>query len=150
MHRLMQVQYARTIVHPEQGPVAATGLIVPYEGLAYGWARISDEARGSGLGLTRAFMSCLVHARFALPHLRQVRVEVSIDRPEYLRWIKMLGFESESIKREAGPRGQDLVEFVLWIRESRLLLRRRRRTTSRCGVTTLAGRRTSASTTAVS
>lgn len=72
-------------------PVACAGLVEVWEGRAYAWAILSDNAGPYMLPLTREIRSKLDAAPF-----RRIEMAVDADFDAGARWAEMLGFRCET------------------------------------------------------
>ena len=83
----------------------------PCSGSAQCWSVISDDARGNGLGLTKAIKKMIddfAHSN----NIGSMQAVVKPQIQENIRWIELLGFYFESTMVKAGPDGVDLAMYV--------------------------------------
>ena len=71
--------------------MACAGLVEVWEGRAYAWAILSDNAGPYMLPLTREIRSKLAAAPF-----RRIEMAVDADFDAGARWAEMLGFRCET------------------------------------------------------
>lgn len=87
-------------------PVACGGVIPAGGGVVGCWTIISDNVRGQGLALTRKTKFLLADAMRCYDAHRAQMIVVP-GKKEYMRWAKLLGFETEGLLRQATHDKQD-------------------------------------------
>lgn len=83
-------------------PVASAGLVELWEGRAYAWAMLGEDAGPWMRRITRAICSRLEEARY-----RRVEMAVDAGFGAGCRWAHLLGFELEALARAYMPGGRD-------------------------------------------
>jgi len=101
-----------TLINEANKVVAVMGLIILHEGVAGVWAVISDDARGHGIAVTR-YARKLIKRWIHNYVLHRIQTVVRVDREEYKRWIRLIGFEYESTMRKVSPDKRDMECYVL-------------------------------------
>lgn len=101
-----------SLVNEKDEVVAVMGFILFHEGVGAVWAVISDDARGHGIAVTR-YAKTLLKRWINDYGLFRVQALVRVDRPEYKRWIKLLGFDYESTMRKVTPDRRDMECYAL-------------------------------------
>ena len=107
--------YARALL-ADDVPVAVIGICPRWQGVCYGFAILSDEARSQHkLSMTREAQRWL---RFAEETLGMRRIEAAIEPCDRaaIEWVEMLGFEPEGVMSQFGPGG--VGDFILYARLS--------------------------------
>lgn len=87
--------------------VACAGLAFMSEGVYRIWAHISDDARGYGKKMIK-FMREVLKTVYAKLGIHRITALVRGDRPEYARFIELMGFEYEGTMRQAAPNKTDI------------------------------------------
>lgn len=82
--------YARTAMHNGR-PLACAGVVEVWQGRAYAWALLAEDAGPFMLPITRAIRSVLDGAPF-----RRVEMAVDADFAAGRRWAELLGFDCET------------------------------------------------------
>lgn len=88
-------------------PAAVAGIMNGGPGIGMLWAFVSDDARGHGKKIVKFIRPKL---DFAFKEMRYHRLQaiVRVDRPEYQRFIELLGFEKEGLMKKAAFNQDDL------------------------------------------
>jgi RimJ/RimL family protein N-acetyltransferase len=94
-------------VWDDDEPVAAMGIIPAYKHVGGVWAVITDGARGHGFELTRYAQNLLILMMRNM-NMHRVQAFVKKEKPEYVRWAKLLGFEVEGVMRKGTPEQRDM------------------------------------------
>ena len=89
-------------------PIACAGLIELWQGRAYAWAYIGEQARGHWHTVHRAVRDVVRGARWA-----RVEMAVEVRDPGAKRWAAPLGFDFEGVARKWTTDGRDV---EIWAR----------------------------------
>lgn len=88
-------------------PICCGGLIRAWEGRAYAWALLDQDAGPHMVPLTRGIRSLLDRAGW-----RRIEMAVDAEFPEGARWARLLGFRHEVRARKFLANGNDADIFV--------------------------------------
>jgi hypothetical protein len=83
-------------------PVACAGMVELWEGRAYAWGLIGEDAGPWMRRITRAIRSALGSAGY-----RRVEIAVDAQFGAGCRWAHLLGFELEALAKAYMPNGRD-------------------------------------------
>jgi len=87
--------------------LGCAGFVMECDGVATFWGFFSEECRGHGVMIFKA--SCQKIKDFmSTNNIRRLQATCRTDRPEYNRFITMLGFSFEGCLRNAAPNGNDI------------------------------------------
>ena len=89
----------------EDRPLLVFGIINAAPGVGTLWAYISDDARGHGVAMVK-FGRARMDEAFEIMKYNRVQAVVRTDRPEYERFIELLGFEKEGTMRNGSVGGE--------------------------------------------
>ena len=92
-------------------PIACGGIVHVGGGIGVVWVQVTDEARGYGLKLCR-FARTAVRIVFEDMKFHRIQATVRADRPEYMRWAELMGFECEGLMKKAAPDKTDLFLYA--------------------------------------
>jgi len=90
--------------------IGCAGYVKECDGVATFWGFFSEDTRGHGRTIIK-------YARHTLEQigefweLRRIQAAVRADRPEYRRFIEMLGFEYEGCLKKAAANGEDVLMY---------------------------------------
>ena len=91
--------------------VGCAGVMIPWSGLGYAWAVVTDAARQSPRAIHRATREHL--DQIIREHgLRRVEASVQADVPRNVKWARALGFDVESEMKGWGPKGETFLKMV--------------------------------------
>ena len=82
--------------------IGSCGIKTDIDGVGTIWAFFSEEARGEGRKILRFMWQRLDEAFRDVGYYR-LQACVSVDRPEYAKFIEMIGFQAEGLMRNATP-----------------------------------------------
>jgi len=90
--------------------LACGGIFTIEKGIGFLWAYISDEAKGHGRSL-------IMHSRRMVAGAVKngcfrVQAVVRADKPEYERFIELVGLSKEGLMRKATPERNDLFMYA--------------------------------------
>jgi hypothetical protein len=91
--------------------VACAGVMIPWSGLGFAWAVVTDEARQWPCAVHRATRRALEQITRDYT-LRRVEASVQADQARNIRWARALGFGIESEMKGWGPRGETFLKMV--------------------------------------
>ncbi len=91
--------------------LACGGIVQAGGGVGNVWAYISDKARGHGVSLLRFSRSAMDRA-LSIMLFHRLQTVVRTDRPEYERFVELLGFEKEGRLRKATSTQEDLFLYA--------------------------------------
>lgn len=111
--RKQWADYIRMMTHVEVArrgtkSVALASYVVQWEGLAIGFATLTEEAGPSLISITRRVRQVIE----SIPDVRRFQMTVRADFEQGNRWARMLGCESEGILRSYGKNGEDHVMYA--------------------------------------
>ncbi len=104
---------ARSIYKGEK-LVAILTMTELWKGVTQVGAVISDDARGYGVELTKACRKEFVLGLESF-NAHRCHIMVSVEKREYVRWAKLIGFSVESVMERAGTDGEDIL-IMAWLR----------------------------------
>ena len=93
--------------------VAVGGVKVLWEGVGEAWVIVADQSDKDSMLGVEAFNTM----RFKLEEmihdnkLRRVEVQARLDFPDAIRFILLLGFEQECVRKYYAPDGADMILF---------------------------------------
>ena len=91
-------------------PVALYGFAESSPGVYDLWGVGTEELRGHGVALVKHVREILVLA-FELLEVHRIQTTCRTDRPEYVRFIELFGFQREGVMRQLAPDRSDLIIF---------------------------------------
>ncbi|RKX23509.1 MAG: hypothetical protein DRP45_10415 [Candidatus Zixiibacteriota bacterium] len=97
--------------------VAIGGMVAVRTGVAKAWSFMSDTARGHGRDIVYIVHTMLPRMMKELG-IHRLEATVRADRPEYIKFARMIGMHPESLMDMAAPDGSDMIMFTMLERES--------------------------------
>lgn len=92
-------------------PIGCGGFVHVDDGIGLVWMMMTDEVRGHGMKLCR-FARRAVKIAFEEMGWHRIHAAVRVDRPEYMRWAQLMGFQCEGRLRKAAPDKTDLYVYA--------------------------------------
>lgn len=92
--------------------IAVGGIASLYDGVGHVWAFISDRARGHGPWMVRQVRK-MIPIIMKNMNLHRVQCHVRADKPEYLKFARLIGLKPESVMEQAAPDKTDMVMFAI-------------------------------------
>lgn len=104
------------VIESHWGTVAMFGMVEVMPGVAHVWGTVSADAKGHGIGLTKAMGVAMADMREEAKNHRIHRLQTYVDPNSStdVRWIEALGFQVESVMRGGRPDGGDFLVYTTW------------------------------------
>lgn len=91
----------------DHGVLGIGGIMPEHDGMCQAWSFVSPRAGRAKIGLTKAVAAVLAKVKAEFE-----RIECScLITEQHERWLRLLGFNRECVRRKYGPDGSD---FGLW------------------------------------
>ncbi len=88
-------------------PIACGGVLPVWDGVGSVWCVMSNDVRNHGLELTKK-VRFLMNDTMEFYSMHRLNAIVSVNKPEYVRWARLMGFEIETVLEKAAPDKTDL------------------------------------------
>ncbi len=91
--------------------IACMGVVDAGGGVGNLWMYVTDKARGHAIPLFR-FCRAGLDKVFDVMRFHRIQTVIRTDRPEYVKWALMFGFEKEGLLQQATSSREDLYLFA--------------------------------------
>ncbi len=98
-------------VHEDDKVYAVFGLTFLWNGVAEGWALLTDKISEFKFALHKRILNAI---KFYVEKMdiKRLQITVKSDFEKGIKWAEALGFEKESLMKKWGPEGADYYQYV--------------------------------------